>query len=276
MEFTVELFVYDLSQGLASSLSLQFVGKQFDGIWHTGISCYGYEYFFGGGIQKMFPKTTPYGLPVKTHLLGKTKKSQAEFEHWLGQQRNRFSVTTYNLMTNNCNNFTNACSQFLLGGVSIPDYILNLPMEFFETPVGQMMRSYFDNMMGGGHLNIDNTSQQWLSSQQQPKLQPQSGTTEAKSNSTGTSRLTSSSPFHDNEKFYRFMMATNTSAILKKLKQFISPIVEDDNCSIDVKKRLKEIVTGTLDEYAVNKRALDQKYLKEFFDEFSFLFQVLS
>lgn len=223
MEFTVELYVYDLSQGLASSLSLQFVGKQFDGIWHTGVVCYGYEYFFGGGIQKMLPKTTPYGLPVKTHLLGKTKKSQAEFEHWLAQQRSRFSVSTYNLITNNCNNFTDACSKFLLGGVSIPDYILNLPMEFFETPVGQMMRSYFDNMMGGGHLNIDNASQQWLTSQQQqPKLHSQSLTmADAKSNISGSSTFTSSSPFHDNEKFYRFMTATNTLAILKYVKFYI-------------------------------------------------------
>lgn len=36
-KFPVKLHVYDLSQGMAKSMSMGLVGKQIDGIWHTGI-----------------------------------------------------------------------------------------------------------------------------------------------------------------------------------------------------------------------------------------------
>lgn len=45
------LRVYDLSQGMAKVLSPSLIGKQIDGIWHTGIVVYGKEYFYSGGIQ---------------------------------------------------------------------------------------------------------------------------------------------------------------------------------------------------------------------------------
>ena len=47
----VKLLVYDLSRGMASQMSEQFLGQRIDGIWHTGVECFGNEYFFGGGIQ---------------------------------------------------------------------------------------------------------------------------------------------------------------------------------------------------------------------------------
>jgi desumoylating isopeptidase 1 len=48
-KFKVSLNVYDLSMGyqnliknrMAKQLSSQFLGTQFDGIWHTGIVVYG-------------------------------------------------------------------------------------------------------------------------------------------------------------------------------------------------------------------------------------------
>ena len=41
VRFQVQLHVYDLSQGLAKSMSMGIVGKQFDGIWHTGMCVFG-------------------------------------------------------------------------------------------------------------------------------------------------------------------------------------------------------------------------------------------
>ena len=38
---SVSLNVYDLSQGLAKSLSQAIIGHQIEGIWHTGIVVYG-------------------------------------------------------------------------------------------------------------------------------------------------------------------------------------------------------------------------------------------
>lgn len=49
--FKVVLRVYDLSQGMAKVLSPSIIGKQIDGVWHTGIVVYGKEYFYSGGIQ---------------------------------------------------------------------------------------------------------------------------------------------------------------------------------------------------------------------------------
>ena len=39
--FTVTCNLYDLSQGMAKSMSRMIIGKQVDGIWHTGIVVYG-------------------------------------------------------------------------------------------------------------------------------------------------------------------------------------------------------------------------------------------
>ena len=37
---SVVLYVYDLSGGLAKSMSRAIIGQQLDGIWHTGIVAY--------------------------------------------------------------------------------------------------------------------------------------------------------------------------------------------------------------------------------------------
>ena len=55
MASPVKLHVYDLSQGMARTMSMSLVGMQVDYIPHTGITVYGREYFFGGGIQSLPP-----------------------------------------------------------------------------------------------------------------------------------------------------------------------------------------------------------------------------
>lgn len=67
-EFPVLLNVYDLSQGMAKSMSKQMVGVQIDGIWHTGIVVYGQEFYFGGGISYDPPGQTPFGK-FRDHLV---------------------------------------------------------------------------------------------------------------------------------------------------------------------------------------------------------------
>lgn len=51
----VELYVYDLSNGLARQMSLQLTGKQIDGIWHTSVVVFGMEVFYGQGISITSP-----------------------------------------------------------------------------------------------------------------------------------------------------------------------------------------------------------------------------
>lgn len=58
---TVQLHIYDLSQGAAALMSGMLLGRQIDGIWHTAVVVYGREYFFGGsGIQAITPVSVNY------------------------------------------------------------------------------------------------------------------------------------------------------------------------------------------------------------------------
>jgi hypothetical protein len=77
---SVHLYIYDLSRGLAKQLSLMFIGKQLEGIWHTGIVAYGREWFFGGnGIENVPPKGTLLGEPNKIEHLGRTEIEELDF-----------------------------------------------------------------------------------------------------------------------------------------------------------------------------------------------------
>ncbi|PIN22763.1 hypothetical protein CDL12_04524 [Handroanthus impetiginosus] len=136
--YKVSLHVYDLSQGLAKQLSATLLGKVIDGIWHTGIVVYGNEYYFGAGIQIDPVGTTPYGTPLRVVDLGVTHVPKDVFEMYLQEIGPRYTAETYSLLRHNCNNFSNEVAQFLVGA-SIPDYILNLPNEVMNSPMGALM-----------------------------------------------------------------------------------------------------------------------------------------
>uniref|UniRef100_A0A7S1PG31 PPPDE domain-containing protein n=1 Tax=Percolomonas cosmopolitus TaxID=63605 RepID=A0A7S1PG31_9EUKA len=187
----VSLNVYDLSNGMARQLSQQFVGKQFDSIFHTGIVVFGKEYFFGGGIMAMAPAQTPYGKPVSTIPLGTTTKTQNEFEAWCRQQQtSKFSFDKYDLFTTNCNHFTQDACRFLCGpDVDIPDEIRNQPEEFRQTEMGQMVanmmngwRSQMFGQNGQNHQSANvggsstNTTNNNTQQQQQPSGSSNTGT----------------------------------------------------------------------------------------------------
>jgi len=136
--YKVSLNVYDLSQGLARQLSMTFLGKAIEGIWHTGVVVYGNEYYFGGGIQHCSAGVTPYGTPLKVVDLGVTHVPKDVFESYLEEISPRYTAETYSLLTHNCNNFSNEVAQFLVGA-TIPEYILNLPNEVMSSPMGALM-----------------------------------------------------------------------------------------------------------------------------------------
>ncbi|XP_052262513.1 uncharacterized protein LOC127866139 isoform X2 [Dreissena polymorpha] len=70
----VKVYIYDLSRGLVRSMSQMFLGKQIDGIWHTGIVVFGQEYYWGsGGIECCPPGGTLLGQPNEIKHLGKTQ-----------------------------------------------------------------------------------------------------------------------------------------------------------------------------------------------------------
>ena len=118
----VQLLVYDLSRGMATSMSQAILGQQIDGIWHTGILVFDHEYYFGGGImcqpQGVFPMQ--HQMPaVRTVDMGMTSKTKADLNAFLMSLSDRFSARTYDLIRNNCNNFSDTVSQFLTGKSSV-------------------------------------------------------------------------------------------------------------------------------------------------------------
>ncbi|KAL6079744.1 Desumoylating isopeptidase 1 [Balamuthia mandrillaris] len=147
--YPVKVHLYDLSAGMARQLSMQFLGKQIEGIWHTGVVVYGAEYFFGGGggICCDAPGLTPYGTPVQVIDMGTTTVPKETFLRHLRslEESGRFAGWAYRLLDNNCNNFSAEVCTFLTGK-PIPSYITSLPQEFISTPIGQMMLPMIESM----------------------------------------------------------------------------------------------------------------------------------
>lgn len=134
----VYLHVYDLSQGMARQMSPMLMGKQIDGIWHTGVVINGLEYFFGAGIHKMPAGRTHFGQPLQVLELGTTEISGDLLQQLLDDMAPRYRPQDYSLLFHNCNNFSNEFSQ-LLTGASIPEYINLQVQEALNTPLGQML-----------------------------------------------------------------------------------------------------------------------------------------
>ncbi|GAB1597440.1 uncharacterized protein LOC115215647 [Argonauta hians] len=146
-KYKVEVYIYDLSKGMATALSVPLLGKQINGIWHTGIVVFGMEYYFGSdGISYCKPAQTVIGQPDTIENLGTTSISYDVFKDFLyGLSTDQFKPQTYNLFDHNCNTFSNEVAQFLTGN-KIPSYIIDLPAEVANTPLGSMMKSMTNKM----------------------------------------------------------------------------------------------------------------------------------
>lgn len=68
----VQLYVYDLSGGIARSMSAALLGTQIDAIYHTSIVMEGVEYVYDAGIKTVHPGSTHLGQPMQILDLGTT------------------------------------------------------------------------------------------------------------------------------------------------------------------------------------------------------------
>lgn len=106
---------------------------------------YGIEYYFGAGIHRDLVGKTPYGKPIQVVDLGTTHIPKEVFEEYLQEISLQYMPETYNLLTHNCNNFTNEVAQFLVEK-TIPNYILDLPKEVMSSPMGALIsKKYFSS-----------------------------------------------------------------------------------------------------------------------------------
>ena len=142
----VQLHIYDLSKGMARSLSPALLGMTVDGIWHTAIVAYGREVFFGGsGIYDSHPGSTHYGQPDHVYDIGYTHIPREIFVEYLEELRPMYTGAMYDIFDNNCNNFTDELSMFLTGK-QIPSHITGLPKEILATPFGGMIRQMIQGL----------------------------------------------------------------------------------------------------------------------------------
>ncbi|KAI5790149.1 PPPDE putative peptidase domain-containing protein [Geopyxis carbonaria] len=145
-EQPVELYVYDLSQGLARTMSQQMLGVQIDAVYHTSIVLGGVEYYYGHGIQTSAPGRTHHGQPMEIVPLGTTALPTEVITEYIDSLKSSFTPESYDLFLHNCNNFTADLAMFLVGR-SIPEHIVSLPQTVLATPFGQMLRPMLERQL---------------------------------------------------------------------------------------------------------------------------------
>ena len=153
--YEVQLAVYDLSRGMARTLSAQWLGPQYavDAVPHTGLVVYGIEYFFGSNsIQSQTPHLFRQATgmqPLQLLPLGRTHVSQHDFEQWCRTKIDdgTFHGTSYDLLRHNCNTFSHtAALQALRLPQGVPNWILQVPQRFQASPMGQVLVPMLEQM----------------------------------------------------------------------------------------------------------------------------------
>ena len=156
----VQLHIYDLSRGMARTLSPGLLGMTIDGIWHTAVVVYGRELFFGGaGICDAPPGATHYGPPDHVYDIGYTFIPRDVFVEYLEELKPIYTPAAYDIFDNNCNSFSNEVSMFLTGK-QIPSHITGLPQEILATPFGGMIKSMIQRLQ---QQQMSNESSTFLS-----------------------------------------------------------------------------------------------------------------
>ena len=86
MAYPVEVFIYDLSQGMAKTLGPSLGLPNLEGVWHTSIVVHGTEFYFGtAGIQNYVPGKTKFGQPREKRNLGNTSIDMNNLTSYLRQ-----------------------------------------------------------------------------------------------------------------------------------------------------------------------------------------------
>mmetsp|Transcript_20626 Transcript_20626/g.45172 ORF Transcript_20626/g.45172 Transcript_20626/m.45172 type:complete len:390 (+) Transcript_20626:247-1416(+) len=135
---TVRLHLYDISGGLAKNLSSVLLGTQVDGLWHTGIVVGGMEYSYGPPFRRFFAGQGPSGAPDKVVDLGLTFIPAAVREDIITNLSTQADTSSYDLLFNNCNHFSNQLS-LMLTGTGIPEEVLAQTQTWMNSPLGDFL-----------------------------------------------------------------------------------------------------------------------------------------
>ena len=143
----VILALYDITNGMAKSMSMMFIGQQVDAVQHSSLIVYGREYYFGGGIVNDPPRQTPFGKPIEEIDMGETEIPKEVFEEYLASLGPKYTAEKYHIIDHNCNNFTDEACEFLTGQ-PIPKRVLDQAKDLLNTPAGQMFKPILMQMQG--------------------------------------------------------------------------------------------------------------------------------
>lgn len=123
----VTLHLYDLSAGMAPKISPWLLGRQVEGIWHTGVVAFGHEFYFTHDCGFDDPGCTRFGAPTRVIRLGHTLRSQPDLHRYIvDEMKPVFHRDTYDVVNHNCNHFADRICMFL-GGLRLPDDVLQQP-----------------------------------------------------------------------------------------------------------------------------------------------------
>jgi len=104
--------------------------KQLEAIYHSAVLLRGEEIYFGAGISRVRDGVSRFGSNrLRVLDLGETSKTREEVEGFLKRAAaTSFSATSYNLLTRNCNHFSDEFATFLTGVSNcVPREIVSLP-----------------------------------------------------------------------------------------------------------------------------------------------------
>lgn len=124
----VVLNVYDLHPSNNSFYSYGI------GAFHSGLDVDGREYCYGGappdvagemtGVHHITPRSAPEG-PYRTSIQMETRLTRNEIQSIIAELSNDFKARDYNVISKNCNHFTDALSRRLCGR-GIPSWVNRL------------------------------------------------------------------------------------------------------------------------------------------------------
>jgi Ca2+-binding EF-hand superfamily protein len=119
----VVVHMYDISNGLSSSMLPWILGEELEGIWHCGVVVFGKEYYFGGELVYDTPGKTAFGTVKKRLPLGETLWRRDELHAYIVKEMKPvFNREAYDTIYCNCNHFADKICQWLTGK-SLPNDI---------------------------------------------------------------------------------------------------------------------------------------------------------
>jgi len=141
-----------VSEGAARRWSSLLLGQKFEGIWHTSVVVEWHhrksEFWYGGRLFESEPGRTPFGEPVERKFVGHTYKLREEvWNHITRHLVAMFTPENYDVLTHNCNHFSDKLSMFLQNE-HIPDEIIAQPQLVMSTFTARLLRPLLNRWLG--------------------------------------------------------------------------------------------------------------------------------